>query len=909
MTVRDVGRLATGATLMVLGTQGSSRAAISAVPPPQPPNRAAASPAAAPPAAGPAPGAPAPAGSRSVRELAAGWSFRRAPTAGSGGDPWLPATVPGCVHTDLLAAGKIGEPFFRLNEKDQQWIEKEDWDYRTVIRADAELLARERVELVFAGLDTYADVLLNGAPVLSASNMFRSWRANAKPHLRPGDNELLVRFRSPVARVKAAYDGLGYRLPAVNDQATEMVSMFTRKAPYHYGWDWGPRFVTSGVWRPVTLESWDEARLDDVQVWQDHLDAAAAKLTVKVRVAAARAGRATVSVGVAGGAPAAPVAVNLRAGMNDVSVPLRIDRPERWWPRGLGPQRLYTIEARLSGAGGVARDQRRTRVGLRTVEVVHQRDQAGKSFFVKVNGAPVFMKGANWIPADSFVTRMTAERYRFLLQSAADVNMNMLRVWGGGIYEDDRFYDLADELGLLVFQDFMFACSMYPGDPAFLDNVRQEAVENVRRLRNHASLALWAGNNEIEAAWHGWGWQTKFKLTPAAEKQIWGDYQKLFHDILPAVVAAEDRGRFYTRSSPSANDDKVPANKRNWGDMHYWGVWHSEHPYTSYADNVSRFMSEYGFQSFPELGTVARYTAPGSADWNIEGPVMLAHQRHPRGNTLIRTYMDRDFRRPKDFASFLNVGQVLQATVIKFAAEVHRRKMGHNWGSLYWQLDDCWPVASWSGIDYYGRWKALHHFARRFFAPVLVSPVEEKGAVEVWGISDRWSDTPAVLTARLIDFSGRELWRKQQDVVLAANASRALLAMPRAQALGGANPAEVVLVTDLVDKATGQRLSRNTLSFAKTKDLALPKPELTVSVEPDNAGAFTIKVSARRLARNVYLSTTDAAGVVKVDGAYDDNYFDLLPGENAAVNFRPAAPTTAEALRAALRAVTIADTY
>jgi beta-mannosidase len=341
--------------------------------------------------------------------------------------------------------------------------------------------------------------------------------------------------------------------------------------------------------------------------------------------------------------------------------------------------------------------------------------------------------------------------------------------------------------------------------------------------------------------------------------------------------------------------------------MHYWGVWHAESPYQSYSDNVSRFMSEYGFQSFPELGSVARYTE-GPADWDIGGAVMLSHQRHPRGNALIRTYMDRDFRRPKDFASFLYVGQVLQAIVIKYAAEAHRRRMGHNWGSLYWQLDDCWPVASWSGIDYYGRWKALHYFARRFFAPVLVSPIEEHGNVDVWGVSDRRADTAAHLSVRLIDFAGRELWRREQDITLGANASRVYLSLRRQEALAGADPARVLLVTELSEN--GQRLSRNTLSFAKTKDLDLPRPQLRLDVQPRADGTFAVQVASAALARDVYLSAGDAAqSGALIDGVFDDNYFDVLPGETVTVTFRPRGATTAAALRAALKAITIADTY
>jgi len=844
------------------------------------------------------------------------WAFHKVTARNAPVDPWLPAKVPGCVHTDLFAAGKIGDPFFRLNEKDQQWIDRETWEYRTTLRLDADALAHQRAELVFSGLDTFAEVFVNGHSVLFANNMFRSWRADARAALHAGDNLVVVRFRSPIEQVQGAYRALGYRLPAANDQSAEMVSMWARKAPYHYGWDWGPRFVTSGIWRPVALELWDQARIDDLQVFQTRLDGAAADLSVKVRVMAAGPGRARLRVAVPPadqkpGAVLADAEVTLEPGLNERTLPVRISRPELWWPNGLGPQRLYTLEATLSDADGRARDTRAARIGLRTLKVVHQRDALGKSFTIEVNGAPVFMKGANWIPADSFNARVTPERYRFLLQSAADAHMNMIRVWGGGIYEDDLFYALCDELGILVWQDFMFACSMYPGDEAFVENVRQEAVQNVRRLRNHPSLALWAGNNENEAAWRGWGWPAKFHLSRQAQDRISADYKRMFHQLLPAVVAAEDPGRFYSRSSPSANEDDVPANRLGWGDMHYWGVWHSEAPYPAYADNISRFMSEYGFQSFPELGSVARYTAR-ETDWDIGSAVMLSHQRHPRGNALIRTYMDRDFRRPRDFASFLYVGQVLQATVIKFAAEAHRRAMGRNWGTLYWQLDDCWPVASWSGIDYYGRWKALHYFARQFFSPVLVSPVEERGEngglVNLWAISDRRADTPARLTARLIDFAGKEIWRKQQDVVLAANTSKVYLSLRRGEALAGADPARVVLVAELSEPSQPARLlSRNLLSFAKTKDLDLPRPELTLAVEPGPSGTLTVKVTARSFARNVYLDTGTGPG--PIDGRLEDNYFDLLPGESRTVTFHPARPVSPESLRAALRATTISDSY
>jgi len=851
--------------------------------------------------AGSVPGMVNAATTRTRTEISAGWTFHKVAPKGAAEEAWLPATVPGCVHTDLYAAGKIGDPFFRLNEKDQQWIENESWEYRTTLHVDAAMEHRDRIELVFGGLDTFADVFVNGAHVLSADNMFRGWRVDVTGKVKGGDNQILVRFASPIAKVKPAYDKLGYKLPAANDQGKEMVSMWARKAPYHYGWDWGPRFVTSGIWRPVALEAWDEARLDDVQVFQNKLDAKSADLGIIARVVASKAGRAHVTVAQPGGPTLGAADVTLKPGVNDVKLGARIDNPELWWPAGLGAQKLYTLETRLATGDGKSRDGRTTHVGLRTIEVVHERDKDGKSFFIKVNGAPVFMKGANWIPADSFVTRMTEDRYRSLLQSAKDANMNMLRVWGGGIYEDDRFYDLADQLGLLVWQDFMFACSMYPGDEPFVESVRQEAIENVRRLRNHPSLTLWAGNNENEAAWKQWGWQIKFALPKKAQDKIWADYKRMFNEVLPTIVAAEDPGRFYTRSSPSANDDKVPPNKKNWGDMHFWGVWHAENPYEAYSDNISRFMSEYGFQSFPEFASVKRYTAPDGSDWNIESPVMLSHQRHPRGNPLIRTYMDRDFRKPKDFASFLYVGQVLQGIIIKYAVEAHRRAMGHNWGSLYWQLDDCWPVASWSSIDYYGRWKAEQYFARKFFAPVLVSPVIEKDVVSIFGVSDRRTDARARMTARLIDFAGNEVKRFDQNVTLAANASRAYMTFKEADLLKGADPTKVVLVAELA--AEGAPVTRNLLFFKKTKDLQLPKPEVKVAVTPGANGALAVSVSAKQLARNVFLATG------AIDGFFEDNYFDVLPGETVTVAFHPKTATTPDALKAALTATTIADTY
>jgi len=819
--------------------------------------------------------------------LDSGWTFREA-----GKGAWRAARVPGSVHTDLLANGLIEDPFYRDHEPKLQWIGKTDWEYRTDFEVTRALLGRRHLELVFDGLDTYAEVFLNERPLLSADNMFRTWRVDAKRALRAGRNTLRVLFRSPINEVLPRMKGLGYELPAVNDQG-EKTSPHTRKAPYHYGWDWGPRFVTSGVWRPVRLEAWDEARLRDLHVVQNHVDRSAAQLTAEVEVAAAGDADAVILVeDPKDRRVSARQTVRLSAGLNRFALKLTIPDPQLWWPAGMGSQRLYTLRARLlSGDGRKVSDELSTRVGLRTVELRQRPDEAGKSFTFIVNGVPVFAKGANWVPADSFPTRVTRERYRQLLESARDANMNMLRVWGGGYYEADDFYELCDELGLLVWQDFMFACSMYPGDEKFLEGVRAEATDNVRRLRNHPSVALWCGNNEVETAWHHWGWKQRL---PA---KLWDDYKKLFHGVLPEVVAEHDPARAYWPSSPSSNLEE-DADSQRMGDIHYWEVWHASKPFSEYERQRPRFMSEYGFQSFPSIETVNSYTVPG--DHNIESPVMLAHQKHPRGNQLIREYMLREYPEPKDFESFLYVSQVLQAEGIRVGAEHLRRIMPHNMGSLYWQLNDCWPVASWSSIDYFGRWKALQHYARRFYSPLLVSPRRDGERLDIHVVSDRPAPTPARLVVTLLDFDGRTLSTTEKALTVAPLRGDSYLSLPVAELLEGRDERAVFLLAELL--VGGRVVSRNEHFFRPFKELSLPGARVTASAAPA-PGGFRLTLKTDRLARAVQLSAAGAAG------SFSDNYFDLVPGRPVEVEFRARGGVRLEEFRKGLKVRSLADAF
>jgi beta-mannosidase len=794
--------------------------------------------------------------------LDAGWQFREV-----GKDTWYSATIPGCVHTDLLSNKLIDDPFYRDNEQKLQWIGKTDWEYQTTFKVAPEMLSRDEIELVFEGLDTYADVLLNDVTLLHADNMFRTWRVECKRFLKPGGNVLRIRFRSPINEVLPLMAKMSYQLPANNDQG-EKTSPHTRKAPYQFGWDWGPRFVTSGIWKPIHLEGWNRGRINDLNILPNQITADSAKLTAIVEIIAVDFGNARVIVdNLRDHSVVASKDVNLMQGRNLIKLNFAIPHPALWWPNGLGEHPLYTFKARLV-VDGQLYDQSTTITGLRSLKLRQQTDAAGKSFTFEINGVPVFAKGGNWIPADSFLTRITKEKYQELLASVRDTDMNMLRVWGGGIYESNDFYELCDEMGILVWQDFMFGCSMYPGDQAFLDNVRQEAIDNVKRLRNHPSIVIWVGNNEIETAWKHWGWKDQFPAT------LWDDYLKIFHGVLPEVCASLDPSRPYWPSSPSSNLEDDPDSQKM-GDVHYWQVWHAAAPFTDYEKQFPRFMSEYGFQSFPQLETVSTYTLPQDRD--IQSPVMMAHQRHPRGNQLIREYMLREYPEPKDFESFLYVSQVLQAEGIKIGAEHLRRIMPHNMGSLFWQIDDCWPVASWSSIDYTGRWKALQYYARRFYNDLLLSPHEENGSLSFHIVSDRMRPTAGQLKASLLDFEGHMLWSKQQDVIVDALNSKSYLTVPIDVLLGGRDAKSVFLVSELL--VDGKVVSSSDHFFQTFKNLSLPEPQISAETVRTREG-FRITLSSDKLARTVYLSAPNQKGV------FVDNYFDLIPGRKVELDYR-----------------------
>lgn len=827
------------------------------------------------------------------------WKFRQ-----HGEQEWKAANVPGCNFTDLLNNQDINDPFHRVEESNLQWIEKHDWEYQKSFQVTSAMFDTSELALNFKGLDTYCNVYLNGAHILQSNNMFIGHRVLCKEHLLLGENILRIVFRSPINEVMPTFLENGFTYPAENDKSVERLSVFTRKAPYHYGWDWGPRFVTSGIWRDVYLEVVKEATVADVYVQQEQLSEENAQLNLQVSLDDVGQFDGTLIVeclNVSG--LTQRIDIDVKSQQTKFDIPLQISKPNLWWPNGLGEAFLYQFKVSLFAKQQCV-SSKEVAIGLRTIEVINEADELGESFYLKVNGQATFMKGANYIPSDSFLNRVSDSKYQRIFEDAVAANMNMLRVWGGGIYENDEFYQLADEHGILIWQDFMFACSLYPADDNFLNTVANEVEYNVKRLRNHACIALWCGNNETEMGIEFWQWPTTFNYSDELYQQLKQDYAKLFQAVLPELVRRFDPTRFYFSSSPIGFwENKADDNR---GDNHYWGVWHGEEPFSEFKNRVPRFMSEFGFQSFPIMDSVKKYSV--EEDWHIDSAVMKAHQKHPRGNSLIRQYMKDEYQDPKDFESFLYLSQIQQALGLKIAFEAHRSAMPFCMGTLYWQFNDCWPVASWSGIDYYGRWKALHYQAQRCFKQIAVFIDESDDDLQVNIVCDLRESSRLLLNEQLLTLDGQVLWSQQNIIDTKPNKSEIYSRQNVDKLLTVFDRNNVVFVATLQEidsKDQPQKVISEAIHyFSATKDLNLINANLTVQKSVvDNQ--IKLSLSADSLMRQVYLS------IEELEGNFSDNFFDLLPQQVKQVSISTQGKSEQEValLLEKIRIVSIVDTY
>lgn len=806
---------------------------------------------------------------------------------------WLPARVPGCVHTDLMAAGKVPDPFWGDNEAQLQWIEERDWEYQTTFSVPKELLQEDQVELVADGLDTVATVTLNGREVARTENMFIGYRWDVKTLLRPGKNELRIRFGSALAYIRI------HRLNHVPKEFNDPVGRCTviRKQQCQFGWDWGPRFVTAGIWRDIRLEGWSGNRLESVRIQQTHTKEGAVWLDLQPELARADAG----------------VSCRWRLTLNQVVVNegtgsrIEISHPQLWWPNGQGEQPLYRLEIEVVGSDGAPIGRWLRRIGLRTIVLDRHPDQWGESFQFVVNGRPIFIKGANWIPAHTFVTTLSRADYERDLRSAVAAHMNMMRVWGGGIYESEDFYDLCDELGLLVWQDFMFGCTLYPADKAFVASVKEEAAFNIRRIRHRACLALWCGNNEVFSC-------NAAELNDPKNKTLFADYERLYHQALPEVVAKHDPITPYWPSSPWRGDtaaDHAAGEKR--GDTHYWDVWHGRFPVKDYERWNFRFVSEFGMQSYSSPATQATFCPP--EDNNVFGALMENHQKNRGGNQVILDYVSRRYRFPKGQNALIYLSQLNQAYCMQTGVEHYRRLMPRCMGAMYWQLNDCWPVASWSSIEFTGRWKALHHIARRFNAPSLVtahvsgdeapiignyrrSTVQE---VHIYTVHDAPETASGVVRWDVLHVDGRVIESGSKKVKLEYGQSVRQKTLDLAKAMEK-HQRDNLYVRIALDVA-GRRVSEDTVFLTAPRFVNLPKPATRVTIKADGPKDVLLTFTSRVFQHRFEF---ELPGLVFHES---DNYFELYPGEPKTVRVTAAKGLTPAVVKQKLRWMSLADTY
>nr|WP_067932841.1 glycoside hydrolase family 2 protein [Alicyclobacillus kakegawensis] len=799
---------------------------------------------------------------------------------------WIPAQVPGSVYLDLLRAGRIPDPFYRDNELRVFDVANQDYEYERDFQVDEQLLAADRVLLTCLGLDTLADIEVNGQHVAHTDNMHRTYEFDVKHLLHPGQNHIRIVFRSALNYILEA----NARDPLWGPGDSVEGFPHVRKGHYMFGWDWGPKIPDLGIWRDIFLRAYRVGRIADVRVDQRHSDGRV-RLDVLADVEAWQDASLELVVEVT--APDGHVQrAHQSAARGRNALAVEIGNPELWWPNGYGKQPLYQVEVRLQAAGQTW-DARSFRIGLRTLRLVREPDEWGESFLFEVNGVRIFACGANYIPEDNLLARRSREKTRRLLEDCVAAHFNFVRVWGGGLYPEDYFYDLCDELGIVVWQDFMFACGVYRLTPEFEDNIRQEAVDNLRRLRHRASLGLLCGNNEMEVAWADWQFPKPDDLRQ--------DYLKMFEQVLAQVACQEAPQVAYWPASPSSGGGFDNPNDENRGDVHYWDVWHGLKPFTEYRKFHFRFCSEFGFQSFPSIKTIETFTEP--EDRNVFSYVMENHQKNGSANGKILYYLAENFRYPKDLPALVYTSQILQAEAIKYGVEHWRRHRGRCMGAIYWQLNDCWPVASWSSIDYYGRWKALHYFAKRFFDPLLISACEDGSQVALWLTNDRLQEVTGTVRWRLCDAQSQVLRAGEQVVRVPALLPQKVIDLDVSDVCADMDVRRRTYLEYSFE--TGDGVRQGTLLLAPAKHFEFVNPRLSVAVE-DAGDAFVVRVSAQAYAKYVALDLSGA------DAVFSDNFFDLSADAPRTITVAKSSlsrPLSRDEFAQALQVTSLYDTY
>lgn len=810
------------------------------------------------------------------------WKFRKLP-----GSDWVEAIVPGSVTYDLFRAGQLPDPYFRENEHLAIEAAKHDYEYIRTFHAEESFLRQEKIVLVCEGLDTIADIAVNGIFVAHTQNMHRTYEFDVKHLLKAGENTIAVTLFSPLAYIdaKEALNNGTWGAPDGPMKGFQHI----RKAHCMFGWDWGPQIPDLGIWRSIYLLGMNTGRLKDVYITQKHT---ANQVALSIKVEAETWQHAETCVDITVTSPDGEVVDHLLAPLaGKQTFELKVNEPKIWWPNGYGAQPLYTVNVQLLSNTNKL-DNQTYRIGLRTVGVRREKDAWGESFEFNVNGVSIFAMGADYIPEDNMLARCNLKRSEQLIKSCAEANFNCLRMWGGGYFADDWFYDLCDRYGLLLWQDFLFGCASYEFTDEFADEIRNEARDNIKRIRHHASLGLWCGNNEMEWGWEGWA----FPKTPKLKT----DYLKLFEMLLPEVLKEYDPNTFYWPASPSSGGSFDDPNAVERGDVHFWDVWHTNKPYNEYRKHLHRFVSEYGFQSLPSMKTIESFTLP--EDRNYLSPVMESHQKSPGASGKILSYLSKVLKYPASLELLVYASQVMQADAIRYGVEHWRRHRGICMGSVYWQLNDCWPVTSWASIDYYGRWKALHYSAKRFYNPLLLSVAESETAAELHLSNETLQPASGTVVWKLRDNSSKVIREGALSESVDALSSKLIASLDFSDVM----PDKFEQRKYYLEYAwivEGKTVSAGSTLFVEPKFFSFFNPELSLEIEQDEQD-FIITVSSNAFAKYIELDTES------FDVRFDDNYFDLSAGSTRIIRANKASlsePVTVEAFKKAIRARSIYD--
>lgn len=772
---------------------------------------------------------------------------------------WMPAGTHGSVQEMLIKSGELPDPFYGENELKFTWIEKYDWEFSSSFQVTARELSCKFVELEFPGIDTYAKVYLNDSLVLSAENAFHPYRIQVRDLVKPGENRLKVIFTSPVNYHRKAFEAMATKLPTPNDVGEIGISSMSRKPQYQFGWDWSLRMNTIGFLKPVKIHVYDENRILLQKVDTKFIADSEAVLNLFVLCAVPQTMRVNLRSKLWG------VFKNFEMKDGIVNVPTVMEAPKLWWPRGQGEQHLYKDMWILTDTSGKIIDSVEVRFGIKTSELIQEKDDWGTSFYFKINGKPVFCKGANYIPQDIFPSKITKAEIDNLVEQMRLSNFNMVRIWGGGFYQEEALYNACDEAGIMVWQDLMFACAIYPGNEDFLRNVREELHYQVPRISAHPSLVLFNGNNEVDVAWKNWGFQLQYKISPKTQKEMEEAYVKLFQQLAPEIIA-EKSAVPYVHTSPLSNWGKDEF--YNHGTQHYWGVWHGKDPIEDFGLKSGRFNAEYGFQSFPEYSTLLSFSRP--EEWSLDSEVMKWHQKSYVGNGMIRKHSDLLYGSTKNFEDFVYYSQLTQAKAVGIAVSSHRIGSPRCMGTLYWQLNDCWPAPTWSGIDYYGNWKALQYEVKADFEDVAVlAKTEELGNEQYFLVSDRPEKFETKLRYEIYSLDGQEMLEKEEPVFLYEGFKQEICLECRTNTWMGVN----YMIVFSWQNAKGDTLTR---SFVHTPQPVKRAEDVSFRLENVDLVARTavLKIRNNAFVKDFWIFSS-RRGI-----RFEHNFLQLLPGEH-----------------------------